>query len=311
MIFEGILLQIIDSINGIRQIIKTVKKKNFQIGFVPTMGALHDGHLSLIREARKENDILIVSIFVNPLQFGKNEDFHRYPTPFKNDCLLLSEEKADILFCPNKEEIYPETFSTSITLKKLENKLCGKSRPGHFSAVATIVLKLFNILKPDIVYFGQKDFQQTVIIKRLVSDLNIDTKIKVLPIVRDKDGLALSSRNSYLNDNERKDALCLFKALTKAKHMINSGIMLNREIINEMKRIITDYKTAKVDYISIVDQNNLEDTEYAKSGDVIALAVKIGNTRLIDNFIIPFLLSLFYSLTSFPIYKNATLKDFI
>ncbi|MCF6150578.1 MAG: pantoate--beta-alanine ligase [Candidatus Kuenenia sp.] len=295
-------MQIIDSINGIRQKIETFKKNNFQIGFIPTMGALHDGHLSLIREARKENDTIIVSIFINPLQFGENEDFNRYPRPFKNDCLLLSQENADILFCPNREEIYPVSFCTSVTLKKLEDKLCGKSRPGHFSAVATIVLKLFNILKPDIVYFGQKDFQQTVIIKKMVSDLNVDTKIKVLPIVRDKDGLALSSRNAYLGNDERKDALCLFKALTKAKHMINSGITLNREIINAMKSVINDYKSAKVDYISIVDQNNLEDTENAKSGDVIALAVKIGNTRLIDNYIIPFFVFIFYSFTSFLIY---------
>ncbi|MBM4054253.1 MAG: pantoate--beta-alanine ligase [Planctomycetes bacterium] len=290
-------MQIIDSINGIRQVLKTFKKSNFQIGFVPTMGALHDGHLSLIREARKENDVVAVSIFVNPLQFGENEDFHHYPRPFENDRLLLSKEKVDILFYPGKEEIYPETFSTSISIKKLENKLCGKSRPGHFSGVATIVLKLFNIVKPDVVYFGQKDFQQTVIIKKMVSDLNVDTKIKVLPIVRDKDGLALSSRNAYLNNDERKEALCLFKALTKAKIMIDSGVTISGEIVNEMKCTIKEYKLARVDYISIVDKNTLEDVEYAKSGDVIALAVKIRNTRLIDNLIIPSLLFILYTIT--------------
>lgn len=250
------------------------------------MGALHEGHLSLIRQAKRENDIVVVSIFVNPLQFGKNEDFNHYPRTFDNDCKLLSQEGVDIVFNPDTAEMYPKGFCTSVIPGHLENTLCGKSRPNHFRGVAVVVLKLFNLVKPDIAYFGQKDFQQTVIIKRVVADLHSDVMIKVLPTIRDQDGLALSSRNTYLSETERKDALCLYKALTKAQSLVNAGIQNTEKIVREMEKIIHATKSATIDYISIVSPENLEEVPMVRSGDVAVLAVRIGKTRLIDNMIL-------------------------
>lgn len=255
------------------------------------MGALHEGHLSLIKRAKKENDKVVVSIFVNPLQFGKNEDFKQYPRTFDKDCESLSMEGVDILFSPSATEMYPEVFCMSVIVEHLEDKLCGRSRQGHFRGVAVIVTKLFNIIKPDNAYFGQKDFQQTVIIKRLVADLNIDVNIKVSETIRDKDGLALSSRNSYLNKTERQEATCLYRSLTKAKSLVNAGTTNPEEIIHEMEKIINDCKTAKIDYISIVNPETLELVINVNRGDVAALAVKVGNTRLIDNMILMLLLA--------------------
>lgn len=286
------LLQVITSINDIKQSIKTQKENHSTIGFVPTMGALHEGHLGLIRQAKKENDTVVVSIFVNPLQFGKNEDFKHYPRTFDNDCKLLSQVGVDIVFKPEASEMYPDGFCTSVIPEHLENKLCGKSRPGHFRGVAVVVLKLLNLIKPDIAYFGQKDFQQTVVIKRLVSDLHVDVTIKVLPTIRDQNGLALSSRNAYLSETEKKDALCLYKALTKAQAMVNAGIMNTEEIVREMEKIITHCKSATIDYISVVDPETFESETKVRSGDVALLAVRIGKTRLIDNIILTFLMVL-------------------
>lgn len=283
---EAIALHVITSIRDIQQHIRKLKEDRATIGFVPTMGALHEGHLSLIRQAKQENDIVVVSIFVNPLQFGKNEDFNHYPRTFDNDCKLLSREGVDIVFNPDTAEMYPKGFCTSVIPGHLENTLCGKSRPGHFRGVAVVVLKLFNLVKPDIAYFGQKDFQQTVIIKRVVSDLNVDITIKVLPTIRDQEGLALSSRNAYLSEAEKKDALCLYKALTKAQSMVNAGIQSTEKIVREMEKIIHATKSATIDYISIVSPENLEEVSMVRSGDVAALAVRIGKTRLIDNMIL-------------------------
>ena len=280
------MLEVITSIKDIKQTIKTFKEKQFTIGFIPTMGALHEGHLSLLRQAKKENDKVVVSVFINPLQFGKNEDFRHYPRTFNNDCELLSSEGVDIVFNPTTSEMYPDGFCVSVFLEGLEDNLCGKSRPGHFRGVAVVVLKLFNLIKPDIAYFGQKDFQQTVVIKRLVSDLNVDVCVKGLPTVRDKEGLALSSRNVYLSETEKKDALCLYKALTKAQSMVNAGILSTEEIIREMEKIINNCKSAKIDYISVVNPETLETVTKVRSGDVAALAVRIGKTRLIDNIIL-------------------------
>ncbi|MFN3532859.1 MAG: pantoate--beta-alanine ligase [Candidatus Brocadia sp.] len=279
-------MHVITSIRDIQQHIRKLKEDRATIGFVPTMGALHEGHLSLIRQAKQENDIVVVSIFVNPLQFGKNEDFNHYPRTFDNDCKLLSREGVDIVFNPDTAEMYPKGFCTSVIPGHLENTLCGKSRPGHFRGVAVVVLKLFNLVKPDIAYFGQKDFQQTVIIKRVVSDLNVDITIKVLPTIRDQEGLALSSRNAYLSEAEKKDALCLYKALTKAQSMVNAGIQSTEKIVREMEKIIHATKSATIDYISIVSPENLEEVSMVRSGDVAALAVRIGKTRLIDNMIL-------------------------
>ena len=280
------MLQVITSIEDIKQRIKTFKENQFSIGFVPTMGALHEGHLSLVRQAKKENNKVVVSIFVNPLQFGINEDFTQYPSTFDNDCELLSKEEVDIVFNPKASEMYSNGFCTSVIMERLEDRLCGKSRPGHFRGVAMIVLKLFNLINPDIAYFGQKDFQQTVIIKRVVADLNLDVNIKVLPTIRDKEGLALSSRNAYLSETEKKDAICLYKALTKAQTMANAGAKNAKEILGEMEKIINNCKSAKIDYISIVNPETLEAVPEVQHGDVAALAVWMGKTRLIDNIIL-------------------------
>ena len=287
------MLQVITSIEDIKQRIKTFKENQLSIGFIPTMGALHEGHLSLVRQAKEENDKVVVSIFVNPLQFGINEDFTQYPRTFDNDCELLSKEDVDIVFNPKAPEMYPNGFCTSVIMEHLEDKLCGKSRPGHFRGVATIVLKLFNLINPDIAYFGQKDFQQTVVIKRVAADLNLDVNIKVLPTIRNKEGLALSSRNAYLSETEKKDALCLYKALIKAQTMANAGAKNTKEITAEMEKIINNCKSAKIDYISIVNPETLEAVSEVRSGDVAALAVRIGKTRLIDNIILMFLIVLF------------------
>ena len=288
------MLQVITSIEDIKQRIKTLKEDQLSIGFVPTMGALHEGHLSLVRQARKENDKVVVSIFVNPLQFGKNEDFGQYPRTFDNDCELLSKEDVDIVFNPKAPEMYPNGFCTSVALEHLEDKLCGKSRPGHFRGVATIVLKLFNLINPDIAYFGQKDFQQTVVIKRVVADLNLDVNIKVLPTVRDKEGLALSSRNGYLSETEKKDALCLYKALIRAQTMANAGAKNAKEVTAEMEKIINNCKSTKIDYISIVNPETLEAVSEVRSGNVAALTVRVGKTRLIDNIILFFLIAVMW-----------------
>ncbi|MCF6155402.1 MAG: pantoate--beta-alanine ligase [Candidatus Brocadia sp.] len=280
------MLQVITSLKDMKHGIKTRKENHRTIGFVPTMGALHEGHLSLVRQAKKENDTVVVSIFVNPLQFGKNEDFKQYPRTFANDCNLLSQEGVDIVFNPNAEEMYSKGFCTSVIPGYLEDALCGKSRPGHFRGVAVVVLKLLNLIKPDIAYFGQKDFQQTVIIKRVVFDLNVDVTIKVLPTMRDQNGLALSSRNAYLSETEKKDALCLYEALTKAQSMVHAGIQNTEKIVPEMEKIIHNTKSATIDYISIVSPENLEEVSMVRNGDVAALAVRIGKTRLIDNVIL-------------------------
>lgn len=265
---------------------KSRLKKNKTVGFVPTMGALHGGHLSLIRRARRDNDIVVVSIFVNPAQFGPKEDFRRYPRPFKRDAFLCRKEGVDFIFYPTASRMYPDGFRTQVNVKELSDCLCGESRPGHFKGVATVVAKLFNIVSPDIAYFGQKDAQQAVIIKRMLSDLNMPIKIKVLPIVREKDGLALSSRNAYLNGKERKDARVLFNSLNLARDLVKRGVRDAAKIIGPMKRLINEKESAKVDYISVVDTHNLKPLKRISAQALVILAVWIGKTRLIDNIIV-------------------------
>ncbi|MCF6157936.1 MAG: pantoate--beta-alanine ligase [wastewater metagenome] len=279
-------MQVITSVKDIKLKVKAIKDSQLTIGFVPTMGALHEGHLSLIHTAKKENDEVIVSIFVNPLQFGENEDFHQYPRTLDDDCRLLSKEGINALFCPDRSEMYPAGFCTSVVLNNLEDMLCGKSRPGHFRGVAVVVLKLFNLIQPDSAYFGQKDFQQTVIIKKMTRDLHLDSTIKVLPTVRDQGGLALSSRNAYLTELEKRDAYCLYRSLVKAQSMADSGIRNAGKIIREIENILNSYKTVTIDYISIVNPETLESVQEVQSGSVVALAVTIGRTRLIDNIIL-------------------------
>ena len=275
---------IIDNPMEMQKTASRLRLENKTIGFVPTMGALHEGHLSLVRSARKENDIVVVSIFVNPAQFGPNEDYNKYPRTFGEDCSLLEKEKTDYLFFPSNEDMYGKNFETYVELTKLPNHLCGLKREGHFRGVTTVVTKLFNIVKPAAAYFGQKDYQQTVIIKQMALDLNMDIKINMIPTIREKDGLAMSSRNKLLNEKERADALVLYKSLNLGKKLILEGNRKIKDIIDSMEKLIlTEVPSAKIDYISIVDPETLEDINTFEGMAVIAAAVFIGSTRLIDN----------------------------
>jgi len=279
-------MKIITKFSIIQKEIKKAKKQGKTVGFVPTMGALHQGHLSLIRIARRENDLVVVSIFVNPSQFGPKEDYTKYPRNLELDAELCGKEKTDIIFYPGAKEMYPCGYNTYVTVERLSDTLCGKYRPGHFKGVATVVTKLLNIINPDIAYFGQKDAQQAVIIKKLVGDLNMPAKIKIMPTLREKDGLALSSRNVYLNPAERKDAPVLSQALDLAKGLVKRGVKDTTKIVDAMKHLIKKKKTAKIDYISIVGLENLEPLRKITGSCLIAEAVWIGRTRLIDNIII-------------------------
>lgn len=279
-------MKIIKKVDEASKAVRKRKEKGKSVGFVPTMGALHEGHLSLIRRARSENGFVVVSIFVNPAQFGPKEDLKRYPKPVKNDISLCKKEGVDLIFYPEVKQMYPEGYKTYIEVKELSDLLCGKPRPGHFKGVATVVTKLFNIIQPDTAYFGQKDGQQAAVIKKMASDLNMPVKIKVMPIVREKDGLAMSSRNVYLSTKERKDAVVLFNSLNLAKVLIKNGQMNTDTIILRMKQLIGKKKSAKIDYIDIVDPNTLKRIPKIKGSCFIVLAVWIGKTRLIDNIII-------------------------
>jgi len=276
-------MKIIRSIRSLRQEVAKIKLEKKSLGFVPTMGAMHEGHISLIRQARKENDSVVVSIFVNPAQFAPREDFKKYPRNLKRDAALCRRAEVDILFCPDAKEMYPAGYKTYITVEGLSDVLCGKFRPGHFKGVATIVAKLFNIVQPDIAYFGQKDGQQAVIIKQLARDLNIPVEIKIMPTVREKDGLAMSSRNFYLNEQERRRAPVLFHSLKLARLLIRQGQRDTAQIIRRMRGLIQKKKNARIDYVAIVDREALKPLKKISGRCLIALAVWIGKTRLIDN----------------------------
>lgn len=278
-------MKIVRSVNRMFKISSAARRAGRRIGFVPTMGALHQGHLSLIRAARRENDLVVVSIFVNPLQFGPKEDFKRYPRAFSRDKRLCRDEKVDFVFFPPAGQIYPEDFKTTVLVKGLSDLLCGSFRLGHFQGVATVVSKLFNIVSADTAYFGQKDAQQTVIIRQMVRDLNIPVKIRVMPIVREKDGLAMSSRNIYLSPRERQDARVLPEALELAKTLMQSGQRDSRVLIGRMRKLILRKKNAKIDYIAVVDGGTLRPLKKVSSGCLILAAVFFGRTRLIDNLI--------------------------
>jgi pantoate--beta-alanine ligase len=247
------------------------------------MGALHEGHLSLIRAARRDNDIVVVSIFVNPAQFGPKEDLTKYPRPLNKDLALCRREKVDFVFCPKPGDIYSYDFSTYVEVKGLSEVLCGKARPGHFCGVTTIVAKLLNIVLPNMLYLGAKDAQQAVVIQKMVTDLNMPVKLKVMPIIREKNGLALSSRNVYLNKRERKEALVLSQALNLAKLLIKNGAIDTERIISRMRQLIQKIKSVRIDYIEIVDSRSLQPLKKVSKSCFIALAVYIGKTRLIDN----------------------------
>lgn len=272
-------------INSIEEI-KKIKRDNISIGFVPTMGYLHEGHISLIKKAREENDIVITSIFVNPTQFGPNEDFKKYPRDESRDLQKCEENGCDIVFLPQVDEMYPDSFLTFVQVEELGKGLCGKSRPTHFRGVTTVLTKLFNIVKPDRAYFGQKDAQQLVIVKKMVEDLNMDVEIIGCPIVREADGLAISSRNTYLSPEERNDALFLNKSLKLAKNIIENGEKNISIIKNEMEKAILSGNNNAIDYIEFVDTKTLNPVSEIKDNVLIAIAVKVGKTRLIDNIVV-------------------------
>ena len=279
-------MRITRNIKQMFKLSQQARLKGKTIGFVPTMGSLHEGHLSLIRQARRENDVVAVSIFVNPTQFHPAEDFKRYPRDLRSDTRLCMKEGVDVIFYPHAKDMYPDDYKTYVIVEELSDVLCGRFRAGHFKGVATVVTKLFNIVSPDIAYFGQKDAQQAIIIKKMVCDLNIPVKIKVMPTVRQTDRLAMSSRNAYLKADERKEATVLYQALNLARDLIRQGNRNSLDIIRKMKQLINKKKNISVQYVSIVDLEDLKPVARIKNKVLIALAVWMGKIRLIDNIII-------------------------
>lgn len=278
-------MQIVKTIKEVREIIKDWKKKDCTIGFVPTMGYLHEGHKSLIVKARENNDRVVVSIFVNPMQFSPNEDLANYPRDLEADVKLCELVGADMIFAPNPEEMYDEGFCSYVDMSVLTEDLCGVTRPIHFRGVCTVVNKLFNIITPDNAYFGQKDAQQLAVIKRMVKDLNMDINIVGCPIIREDDGLAKSSRNTYLSPDERKAALILSKAVKLGINLASEGERNSSVIISKMKALIETEPLAKIDYVKIVDICSIKPIDVIDRTVLAAMAVYIGKTRLIDNFI--------------------------
>lgn len=280
---------IADKIESIRQQVSEWKKSGLSVGLVPTMGYLHEGHKSLIDAARRDNDRVVVSIFVNPMQFGPNEDLESYPRDLKKDARLCEEAGVDLIFHPQPEEMYAPGFCSYVDMNGLTGELCGKSRPGHFRGVQTVVLKLFNIVTPDRAYFGQKDAQQLAVVRRMVRDLNVGTQIIGCPIIREADGLAKSSRNTYLNEKERQAALVLSRSLHVGKALAEAGETSAQAIRQAITQEIEKEPMARIDYVDVVDFDSITPIEKldAASGDVlVAIAVFIGKTRLIDNFIV-------------------------
>jgi pantoate--beta-alanine ligase len=273
-------MQVVRTIAEIRALRQKISDT---VGFVPTMGYLHEGHLALVKQARRENSTVIVSIYVNPTQFGPREDFRAYPRDLDRDLELLRKEGTDIVFVPLDGEIYPRKFSSWVDVEKVTERLEGASRPGHFRGVATIVAKLFNIVQPTRAYFGQKDAQQVTVIKRMVADLNMNLEVVVVPTVRESDGLAMSSRNIYLSPKERQAATILFKALTLAQQLRKGGEKDAETIRRQMAALIRKEPLAHLDYVSIADAETLEELNLVDGPAVASLAVRIGETRLIDN----------------------------
>jgi pantoate--beta-alanine ligase len=256
------------------------------VGFVPTMGYLHEGHLALVRQARAESSSVVVSIFVNPTQFGPQEDFKQYPRDPQRDLAMLEKERVDIVFMPPVDEMYPPQFSSWVEVGKVAERLEGASRPAHFRGVATVVAKLFNLVQPDRAYFGQKDAQQLVVIKKMVADLDMNLEVVAVPTVREPDGLAMSSRNTYLNPEERKQAVVLYQALTLAQKLWSQGEKDAQTIRQQMADLIQKQPLARIDYISIADAETLDELDRVRPPALVSLAVKIGKTRLIDNVVV-------------------------
>ncbi len=276
-------MKVHDKIGDIRQASRAARRDGNRIGLVPTMGALHEGHLSLVRTAKSKCDVVVVSIFVNPTQFGPNEDFSKYPRTFDSDCALLEKEGVDLVFAPSVEEMYPRGTVTYVTVEGISDRLCGRSRPGHFRGVTTVVSKLFHIVEPDMAFFGQKDAAQVAIIKRMVCDLNMPVEIVVCPIVREPDGLAMSSRNAYLAPEQRKSALVLSRALRRVQQVFEQGERNPAKLIEVGKAVVAEEPAVRLDYLEVVDPETLEGIDAISSKSLVAVAAFVGTTRLIDN----------------------------
>lgn len=279
-------MKLVKTIEEMRAFRKATRKNSKRFGLVPTMGALHEGHLSLVRAARDKSDIVAVSIFVNPTQFGPQEDFAKYPRNLESDCALLQREHVDVIFAPSVEDMYPAGAATWVTVEGMSDRLRGRSRPGHFRGVTTVVSKLFHIIEPDAAFFGQKDAAQVAIIRRMVRDLNMPVSVEVCPIIRESDGLALSSRNAYLNPGERKSALVLYRSLRRAQELFDRGERESAKLIATAKQEFAKEPSARLDYFDIVDPDSLESIRAISKRALIAVAAYVGNTRLIDNIVV-------------------------
>lgn len=279
-------MHIIESVPAMKQYIKDNRQQGKTIGFVPTMGALHEGHLTLMRQGKRDCDVVIASIFVNPAQFGPNEDFDRYPRDLQGDSEKAARAGADAIFHPSVREMYPGGYATYVNVEGMTEKLCGGSRPGHFRGVTTVVLKLLNIVQPDKAYFGQKDAQQALVLKRMAQDLNLNAAIEIVPIVRESDGLALSSRNMYLSAQERQAAPVLYRSLCRAEKLVAGGESDSKAIRVAVLAILKQEPLAEIDYAEIYHYPSLQDIERLEDKALLALAVRIGKTRLIDNIIL-------------------------
>jgi pantoate--beta-alanine ligase len=276
-------MEVVEKIDDMRRLRRQLTEP---VGFVPTMGYLHEGHLSLVRQAREENPSVVVSIFVNPTQFGPREDFGSYPRDTKRDLALLEKEGTDVVFIPSAAEMYPEQFDTWVDVGKITERLEGACRPGHFRGVTTVVAKLFNIVQPTKAYFGQKDAQQAVVIKKMVAELNMNLEVVTLPTVREPNGLAMSSRNTYLNPEQRQAALVLYEALTLAQQLYAHGETDAGRLRQEMRGLIQKQPLAEIDYVSIAHADTLDELDRVKPPALVSLAVRIGKTRLIDNIVL-------------------------
>ncbi|MHC4423127.1 MAG: pantoate--beta-alanine ligase [Planctomycetota bacterium] len=279
-------MEIAKTIESIRSFVKVARSQGKRIGLVPTMGALHIGHIALIEAAAKQCDFVIVSIFVNPTQFVPGEDYEKYPRPIDEDLDICRKTGVDVVFVPTKEQMYDKENLTWVNVEKLTEPLCGRFRPGHFRGVTTICAKLFNIIEPDVAFLGQKDAQQAIVIKRMVADLNMLLEIVICPTVRQPDGLAVSSRNQYLSEKQKKDATYVYKSLQKCREMIDTGITDSRKIITQMRKILQQATSIKIQYASIVDSETLEAIDHIDRQVLAAVAVRIGSARLIDNILV-------------------------
>jgi pantoate--beta-alanine ligase len=279
-------MRILPTIAEMRAACAEARRGGRRLGFVPTMGALHEGHLSLVRAARARCDAVAASIFVNPTQFGPQEDFSKYPRTFERDRELLEKEKVDLLFAPSVEEMYPKGAVTFVTVEGLSEKLCGRSRPGHFRGVTTVVAKLFHIVQPNLAFFGQKDAAQAVIIRKMVRDLDLPVEIVVCPIVREADGLALSSRNAYLDATQRRSATVLYRALRRVEELAARGECRSAALIEAAQQVFGEEPAVRVDYVEIVDNDTLDPVADVSRGALVAVAAFVGTTRLIDNVVL-------------------------